>query len=276
MPGQGRHPLRSDIREGIAFFTDHFHGFRDGEGASAYMTKQNCPLVFHFLNTENRIIPLTSAYNHGSVQPVNKETAGTTHSESGQYRSLQILDELSNNDALTQRDLSQRLGIALGLVNSYIKNLVAKGFITVSNIPPKRYAYYLTPKGFAEKSRLAYDLLSDYTRIYREAKNNYRRLFQELERAGRKRIVFAGADEVAEIAYITLQETGLEIAAVVDNDKAGERFFGNDVLPVIALTDIAYDTIVVTSYVRRERIVQELSDTGMDAKIVRMIFERRA
>jgi DNA-binding MarR family transcriptional regulator len=207
---------------------------------------------------------------------VNKETAGTTHSESGQYRSLQILDELSNNDALTQRDLSQRLGIALGLVNSYIKNLVAKGFITVSNIPPKRYAYYLTPKGFAEKSRLAYDLLSDYTRIYREAKNNYRRLFQELERAGRKRIVFAGADEVAEIAYITLQETGLEIAAVVDNDKAGERFFGNDVLPVIALTDIAYDTIVVTSYVRRERIVQELSDTGMDAKIVRMIFERRA
>jgi len=36
----------------------------------------------------------------------------------GQFRSLQILDELAQNDSLTQRDLSKRLGIALGLVNS--------------------------------------------------------------------------------------------------------------------------------------------------------------
>ena len=78
---------------------------------------------------------------------------GTEH-----FRSLQILDELSNNDSLTQRDLSSRLGIALGLVNSYIKNLIAKGYITVKAIPTKRYAYYLTPKGFAEKTRLTYDL----------------------------------------------------------------------------------------------------------------------
>ena len=60
----------------------------------------------------------------------NSTPPGTEH-----YRSLQILDELSNNDSLTQRDLSSRLGIALGLVNSYIKNLVKKGFITVKTIP---------------------------------------------------------------------------------------------------------------------------------------------
>ena len=77
------------------------------------------------------------------------------------YRSLQILDELSNDDSLTQRDLSSRLGIALGLVNSYIKNLVAKGYITVKTIPAKRYAYYLTPKGFAEKTIITYDILHD-------------------------------------------------------------------------------------------------------------------
>jgi len=38
---------------------------------------------------------------------------GTEH-----YRSLQILDELANNDSLTQRDLSSRLGIALGLLDT--------------------------------------------------------------------------------------------------------------------------------------------------------------
>jgi predicted transcriptional regulator len=125
---------------------------------------------------------------------MNNDIHSSPPPEAGRYRDHQILDELSNNDALTQRDLSKRMGIALGLVNSYIKNLMAKGYITVRNIPSKRYAYYLTPKGFAEKSRLAYDLLHDYTRIYREAKNNYRQLFFELERLGVKRIVFAGAD----------------------------------------------------------------------------------
>ncbi|HXX57696.1 MAG TPA: winged helix-turn-helix transcriptional regulator, partial [Thermodesulfovibrionales bacterium] len=106
--------------------------------------------------------------------------------ESEQQRALQILNELSNDDSLTQRDLSGRLGIALGLVNSYIKNLVAKGYITVKAIPPRRYAYYLTPKGFAEKTRLTYTMLQDYTRIYREARNNLKKLFHELQADGVK------------------------------------------------------------------------------------------
>jgi DNA-binding MarR family transcriptional regulator len=202
---------------------------------------------------------------------MNKETSTPVPPESGQYRSLQILDELSNNDALTQRDLSQRLGIALGLVNSYIKNLVAKGFITVRNIPSKRFAYYLTPKGFAEKSRLAYDLLQDYTRIYREAKNNYRQLFSELERAGVKRIVFAGADEVAEFAYITLQETGLELAGVVDDEKAGRKFFVHDIRPLSEIGQLQYDQVIVTSYVNRTAIYQDLVKT-VGKTDVRTIF----
>jgi DNA-binding MarR family transcriptional regulator len=206
---------------------------------------------------------------------MNKETSSPLQPETGQYRSLQILDELSNNDALTQRDLSQRLGIALGLVNSYIKNLVAKGYLTVRNIPSKRYAYYLTPKGFAEKSRLAYDLLQDYTRIYREAKNNYRQLFFELERSGMKRVVFAGADEVAEFAYITLQETKLELTGVVDTERAGEMFFGRKINPLSGLQNMEHDSIVVTSYLRREAMHQALLDHGIDEKYIRTIFKVR-
>jgi len=203
---------------------------------------------------------------------MNKGLTSPPPSETGRYRDLQILDELSNNDALTQRDLSKRMGIALGLVNSYLKNLIAKGYITVKNIPSKRYGYYLTPNGFAEKTRLAYDLLHDYTRIYREAKNNYRRLFFELERTGVKRIVFAGADEVAEFAYITLQDTGLLLVGVVDNDRVGEKFFGRDIIPAAALTGIAYDTVVVTSYVGRDKVMQELLLAGTDKKNIQMIF----
>ncbi len=188
------------------------------------------------------------------------------------YRSLQILDELSGNDSLTQRDLSSRLGIALGLVNSYIKNLVAKGYITVKAIPPKRYAYYLTPKGFTEKTRLTYHLLQDYTRIYREARENFKVLFHDLEKKNKRQIIFAGADEVAEIAYITLQETGLELVAVLDNERAGETFFTRPIKPLSNVTDTDHDVIVVTSYLKRKAIYQHLIDLKISKKNIQVIF----
>ena len=192
--------------------------------------------------------------------------------EPEERRSLQILTELSRNDSLTQRDLSSNLGIALGLVNSYIRNLMAKGFITVKSIPPRRYAYFLTPKGLAEKTRLTYHLLQDYTRIYREAKSNFRRLFAELRTDGIKRVVFAGADEVAEIAYLTLHETDLELSGVVDGEMAGKKFFGREIRPLGDIRTMSYDFIVVTSYLKREKIYRELLNNGADKKNVRVIF----
>jgi len=185
---------------------------------------------------------------------------------------LQILNELSNDDSLTQRDLSGRLGIALGLVNSYIKNLVAKGYITVKAIPPRRYAYYLTPKGFAEKTRLTYTMLQDYTRIYREARNNLKKLFHELQADGVKRIVFAGADEVAEIAYLTLQETDIKLSGVVDDDLAGKEFFGRDILSLKDIKDMTYDCVVVVSYLKGEKIYESLLKNSVDKRNIKVIF----
>lgn len=195
-----------------------------------------------------------------------------TPSGAEQLRSLQILDELSNNDSLTQRDLSGRLGIALGLVNSYIKNLIKKGYITVKTIPSKRYAYYLTPKGFAEKTRLTYDLLQDYTRVYREARVNLKNLFKEMQDNGIKKVIFAGADEVAEIAYITLQETTLELIAVVDGERSGEDFFGRTIQPLQAIKDMHYDRIVVTSYLNQMQYHAALINNGIDEKRIKSIF----
>lgn len=188
------------------------------------------------------------------------------------HKSLQILDELSNNGSLTQRDLSKRMGIALGLVNSYIKNLIAKGYITVKNIPSKRYAYYLTPSGFTEKTRLAYDLLHDYTRIYREARQHLKTLFTDLQKSGVTKVVFAGADEVAEIAYLTLQETSLELVAVIDTDLTGRPFFNMTVRSFSEITGIAHDCVVVTSYVKKDDIFRELISSGVRKQDVRSIF----
>lgn len=192
--------------------------------------------------------------------------------ESEHQRSLQILNELSNNDSLTQRDLSSRIGIALGLVNSYIKNLIAKGYITVKAIPPRRYVYYLTPKGFAEKTRLTYDLLHDYTRIFREARAGFKGLCAELSAKGVRRVVFAGADEVAEIAYITLQETDIELSGVVDDDMEGKKFFGRQIKPMNDMRTMNYDCVLVASYLKRENIYKELLRNRVNKKDIKAIF----
>ncbi len=202
---------------------------------------------------------------------MNVDHERTPSPETEQYRSLQILHELSNNDSLTQRDLSSRLGIALGLVNSYIKNLVKKGYITVKAIPTKRYAYYLTPTGFSEKTRLTYHMLQDYTNIYRQARKSLQALFGDLQEQGVKTVVFAGADEVAEIAYLTLQETDLKLAGVVDMENPDAAFFGNKILPIQAIGQLSCDRIVVTSYLRRDKIYQELIKNGIDKETIRTI-----
>ena len=61
---------------------------------------------------------------------------------------------VEENSQITQRSLASELGIALGLTNAYLKRCVRKGWVKINQAPANRYAYYLTPRGFAEKSRL--------------------------------------------------------------------------------------------------------------------------
>src|SRR3990170_1377431 len=67
---------------------------------------------------------------------------------------LDLLTSVEHDGERSQRHIAAELGIALGLVNAYLKRCVKKGLVKVSQAPARRYAYYLTPQGFAEKSRL--------------------------------------------------------------------------------------------------------------------------
>lgn len=178
-------------------------------------------------------------------------------------RSLQLLSEISGEEPLSQRELSRRLGIAVGLVNSYLKNLVSKGFVRVKNFPSNRYAYLLTPQGLAEKSRLAYQHLSYFTSLYTVARQDYRDLFQRLEASGVRRVVFCGVDEVAEVAYLSLRETGLELVAVMDDGRQGESFFGVPVVSLAGGVNMADAMVVISSLKRRDELKQVLLGLGV-------------
>jgi len=203
-----------------------------------------------------------------NVQNLNGKNAENQDS----YKSLLLLDEISKGEALSQRDLSKKLNIALGLVNSYIKNLVSKGYITISQIPAKRYAYYLTPTGFAEKTRLTYHLLQDYTSIYRNARRDFRTLFDDLQKQGVGEVSFAGVDEVTEIAYLSLQEADIQLRGVYDDERKGKGFFKTVVVPFIDLADKDGDIIILTTYLKRATVFNKLLDQGIAAERIFSIY----
>lgn len=147
---------------------------------------------------------------------------------------LGLLSAIEQDSAVTQRSLSRDLGIALGLANAYLKRCAKKGLIKVSQVPLNRYAYYLTPKGFTEKSRLTAEYLTISFNFFRDARAQCATLLDAAGRLGWRRIALIGAGELAEIAVLSAAETAAEIVCVADPRAAGGQCAGVPVVKDLA------------------------------------------
>ena len=184
------------------------------------------------------------------------------------HRDLQLLSEIEASEVVTQRGLAKRLGIALGLTNLYLKRLAKKGCIKVVNIQKNRIRYLITAKGIAEKSRLTYEYMQYSLQLYRQACTLLLARFCALAEQGRKRLVFCGVGEAAELVYLCVREMDLELVAVVDMEHAGNRFLGHTVLDPSALPALEYDCVVITSFGEGEGIRQRLKELGVASDAV--------
>jgi len=178
-------------------------------------------------------------------------------------RTLKILEKVDNEIVPSQRDLARELNISLGLVNSFLKRLVKKGYFKARHIPKNRMRYYLTPRGASEKTRLTYEYIQYSYNFYKEARQKLRDLYSGLEKQGVSRIAFYGAGDLAEIAYLSLQETNIELVAVFDDEKIGKRFMRYTVVHPDRLTWLSFDRILITSMISAELILQKVSALGI-------------
>ena len=158
---------------------------------------------------------------------------------------LHLLADIETRGVVSQRSLAMRLGIAVGLTNAYVKRLVRKGWIKVQKVPARRYAYFVTPEGFKEKSRLTAEYLSFSFGFFRRAREQCLDLLRESERLGRTRVTLYGASELAEIATLAARETSVKIVGIVAPGKNAEKFSG---LPVATSFDDLppFDVVLVT------------------------------
>jgi hypothetical protein len=159
---------------------------------------------------------------------------------------LGLLDRIERDATQSQRRLAADLGVALGLVNAYLKRCVKKGLLKVNQAPTRRYGYYLTPHGFAEKSRLTVEYLTYSFGFFRQARADCTRLLSAAGASGVRKVVLAGKSDLAEIATICALDAGIEIVAIVDPAASEARFIGLPLVASFEAIEGPIDAVVVT------------------------------
>jgi len=185
------------------------------------------------------------------------QTAGSEESENARIV-LGLLESVERDGAQSQRKLASDLGIALGLVNAYLRRCVKKGLLKIGQAPARRYAYYLTPHGFAEKSRLTVEYLSSSFSFFRRAREDCSSVLQAAHARGWNRVALIGVSDLAEIAMLCALEQGITIVAVVDANCEKTPFVGTSVVKSIAAVSGGCDALVVTDLQATRETVQSM------------------
>ena len=189
-----------------------------------------------------------------------------------EMRDLRLLEELERNPIVSQRELSHKFGIALGVTNACLKRMARKGWIRIRDINPRRIGYYLTPQGVIEKTKLTLHLASYVVQHYAELKRIISQRFLEMQRDGLKRLVFYGVSDEMEVAYITLQGVDLKLVGIVDDvaESKSQIVFGYELEPVSRVKELKPDCVLITSLTeidqRREKLVSFFGEDSVCIK----------
>ncbi len=184
---------------------------------------------------------------------------------------LELLSALERREVVTQTALARRLSISVGMVNALLKRVMRKGLVKAKAAPYKRWAYYLTPEGFEEKSRLVARYLDSSLAFFRMVRREYRLLFLDGRRRGLRRFVLAGRGEVAEIALLAALEADVVLVGILDREANADRLNG---LPVLRSLDEVegWDALVVTDSRAPQETFDRLRDMVPDDRILAPAF----
>ena len=187
--------------------------------------------------------------------------------------SLRVLQAIEDNENVSQRLIASELGIAVGLTNSYVKRLIKKGFVKIQNASPNRYLYYLTPRGFAEKSRLTSEFLSQSLSLFRLARSEGANLLLDAKSRGLRRIGLVGKSELCEITILNASEHGADLVAIVD-PVAASTTSSFMKIPVYADLEscVPVDAFMITALRNPQAVYDDLIHIVPNDRILTMKF----
>jgi len=184
---------------------------------------------------------------------------------------LRLMGEIDRNGNYTQRELSHRLNLSLGLVNTFLKRLVSKGYFKVKTMPRNRVKYFLTPEGLARKSKLTVEYLQYSVNFYRDIKKLLINKYKEMEKNKVNSVLFYGAGEVAELAYLYLQLTNIRLAGIIDDKMNGANFFGLTIAGPDRIHQMEWDMVLLTRLEDTDDDIRDLLEKGIDPERIATI-----
>src|SRR4030042_5273310 len=177
-----------------------------------------------------------------------------------EMRELSLLQELEKNPIVSQRALSNKFGIALGVTNACLKRMARRGWIRITSLNHHKIGYFLTPKGFSEKANLTLHLISWTVQHYSTLKDIIGKRLLEMQNNGVERIVFYGVSDEMEIAYVTLQGLNLKLVGIVEDDEKinKKEVFGFELKGVNQIEMLKPDAVLITSLIGQHEKQEKL------------------
>ena len=159
-----------------------------------------------------------------------------------------MLSEVEGYPNITQRELSSRIGMALGLTNLLLRQMTLKGYVRVSQASWKKRIYTLTPSGISRKVRLTLNYVTSVLDEFKEVRLTLNRRLEPLGLNKESRIAMFGVGQFAELAYLALREHGIEEIEIFNvGPHDGDRFLGLNVQDVSTLKADEFDKIIIAS-----------------------------
>lgn len=219
----------------------------------------------------NQQYPMRIALTHAQpltiMRYMRSRTEHKDSSESIEDRELSLLSELDRTPEVSQRALSKRMGIALGLTNIMLRNMTQKGYIRISQAGWQRWIYLLTPEGLLRKIHLMTGYIHRVLVQYKEVRVTLREQLLPFNFHSESRVAIFGTGEFAELVYLGLREFQIEEIDILDEtSKQGSRFLGIPVLGIASVSLDQYDKIMLGSLGSAEDIYELLRDHGADSQ----------
>lgn len=190
-------------------------------------------------------------------------------------KTLQILEAIADNDGVSQRSLAQKLDVSLGLVNSFVKHLTAKGFFRAKALPKDRVRYILTPEGAAEKTRLAYDYIKYSFDLYKKSYGIIHDMLHSLASKGDKIVALYGVGVISEMIFQEVSKLGIEVAAVVDDANRGKLFYGKTAIGLNEVKDVKFDRIIVTVCDNQQYSIESLLKARVSEDLIVTLDQKK-
>ena len=119
---------------------------------------------------------------------------------------FKLISEISENENITQRELSKRLNLSLGSVNILIKKMIKEGLIKMNQVSKRQVLYMITPAGIMEKTKKTSRYIKVHYNAINETKKKIKMALEEINKEYDTIYVLKNESEIDQVLNAAVDE----------------------------------------------------------------------